>query len=282
MSVQTRSLLHVIGEELARGDLQLPVYPGIATRVQALAASGTANAEQFERLLAHDPAIASHVLRVANSAFYAGLSPVSTIRAAVMRLGLDQLVSIAVLCAQKGQFTARDPQVQTLMQQLWQHSVAVAFGSRWLADRLGYRTQAGECFMAGLFHDIGKLLILKVLDDLRRRGEWPTEVPPSLVQELLSALHCEQGARLIRQWNLSAVYADVAEGHHDPVTDDMTALQLIVRLVNQACTKLGINLYRQDGLVLTVLPEAAGLGVKEVLIAELEIMLEDGLAQLQI
>ena len=282
MRVQTRSLLDVIGEELARGDLQLPVYPGIAARVQALAVSGTANAEQFERLLAHDPAIASHVLRVANSAFYAGLSPVSTIRAAVMRLGLDQLVSIAVICAQKGQFTARDPQVQTLMHRLWQHSVAVAFGSRWLADRLGYRTQASECFMAGLFHDIGKLLILKVLDDLRRRGEWPAEMPPSLVQELLAALHREQGARLIRQWNLSPLYADVAQGHHDPVTDDMMALQLIVRLVNQACTKLGINLYRQDGLVLTALPEAAGLGIKEVLIAELEIMLEDGLAQLQI
>lgn len=282
MSVQTRSLLDVIGEELARGDLQLPVYPGIATRVQALAATGTATADQFERLLAHDPAIASHVLRVANSAFYAGLSPVSTIRAAVMRLGLDQLVSIAVLCAQQGQFTARDPQVQGLMRQLWQHSVAVAFGARWLADRLGYRSQASECFMAGLFHDIGKLLILKVLDDLRRRGEWPAAMPPSLLQELLSALHREQGGRLIRQWNLSSVYADVARGHHEPVTDDMMALQLIVRLVNQACTKLGINLYRQDGLVLTALPEAAGLGIKEVLIAELEIMLEDGLAQLQI
>ena len=282
MSVQNRSLLDVIGEELARGDLQLPVYPGIATRVQALAASGTATADQFERLLVHDPAIASHVLRVANSAFYAGLSPVSTIHAAVMRLGLDQLVSIAVLCAQKGQFVARDAEVQRLMQQLWQHSVAVAFGSRWLADRLGYRSQAGECFMAGLFHDIGKLLILKVLDDLRRRGEWPQELPHSLVQELLAALHGEQGARLIRQWNLSALYADLAQTHHLPAKDDATALYLIVRLVNLACTKLGMNLYRQDGIVLTTSPEACGLGLKEVLVAELEIMLEDGVRQLQI
>lgn len=282
MSVQTRSLLDVINEELARGDLQLPVYPAIASRVQALAASGTGNAEQFERLLAHDPAIASHVLRVANSAFYAGLSPVSTIRAAVMRLGLEQLVSIAVVCAQKGQFAARDPQVQRLMQQLWQHSVAVAFGARWLADRLGYRSQGGECFMAGLFHDIGKLLILKVLDDLRRRGEWPNEMPATLVQELLAALHGEQGARLIRQWNLSPVYADLAQQHHTPIKDDAMALHLIVRLVNQACTKLGMNLYKQEGIVLTALPEASLLGIKEVLIAELEIMLEDGLAQLQL
>ena len=91
-----RSLVDVLEAELGRQDLQLPVYPAIAARVQSLAASGQATADQFERLLAHDPAIASHVLRVANSAFYAGLSSVATIRAAVLRLGLDQLVSIVL------------------------------------------------------------------------------------------------------------------------------------------------------------------------------------------
>jgi len=275
-----RSLIDVLGEELARNDLQLPVYPAIATRVQALAASGTGTSDQFEELLARDPAIASQVLRVANSAFYAGLSSVATIRAAVMRLGLDQLVSLAVVCAQKGQFTGQDPQIQSLMSQLWQHSVAVAFGSRWLAERSGYRSLAGECFMAGLFHDIGKLLILKVLDDLRRRGEWTHELPPSLVQELLTSLHAEQGARLIQQWNLSPLYAEVARLHGSASLEEPNPVHLIVRLVNNACTKLGINLYRQEGITLTASMEAAALGLKEVMIAELEIMLEDGIQTL--
>ena len=272
----TRSLVDVLGEELARNDLQLPVYPGIAFRVQTLASSGTATAEQFERVLSQDPAIASQVLRVANSAFYAGLSSVATITTAVMRLGLDQLVSLAVAMSQQGQFTAKDPQVQLLMRKLWQHSVAVAFGSRWLAERAGYRSQATECFMAGLFHDIGKLLILKVLDDLRRRGEWPHALPESLVQELLASLHAEQGARLIRQWNLSPLYAEVARTHNDPNADEGNPVHLIVRLVNQACTKLGINLYQQEGIVLAASAEASALGVKEVVLAELEIVLEDG------
>ena len=278
--MQSRSLIDVLGDELARNDLQLPVYPGIATRVQALAASGTGTSDQFERLLAQDPAIASQVLRVANSAFYAGLSSVATIKAAVMRLGLDQLVSLAVVCAQKGQFTGHDPQIQQLMSQLWQHSVAVAFGSRWLAERLGYRALASECFMAGLFHDIGKLLILKVLDDVRRRGEWTHELPPSLVQELLASLHAEQGARLIQQWNLSPLYSEVARLHEAGSIEEANPVHLIVRLVNSACTKLGINLYRQDGIALSASMEAAALGAKEVLIAELEIMLEDGMQTL--
>jgi HD-like signal output (HDOD) protein len=278
--MQSRSLIDVLGDELARQDLQLPVYPGIATRVQSLAATTTATAEQFEMLLSHDPAIASQVLRVANSAFYAGLSSVTSIRAAVMRLGLSQLVTLAVACAQKGQFTAQDAHVQRLMSQLWQHSVAVAFGSRWLAERSGYRTLATECFMAGLFHDIGKLLILKVLDDLRRRGDWNHELPLPLVHELLSSLHGEQGARLIQQWNLSPLYAEVARTHGQPVGDDANPVHLIVRLVNNACTKLGMNLYQQDGLVLAASAEASTLGVKDVVIAELEIMLEDGVQSL--
>lgn len=274
--IRSRSLVDVLGEELSRNDLQLPVYPAIAARVQALAASGEATADQFERLLAHDPAIASQILRAANSAFYAGLSSVSTITAAVMRLGLDQLVTLAVAISHKGQFTARDAQVQQLMSQLWQHSVAVAFGSRWLAERSGYRAHASECFMAGLFHDIGKLLILTVIDDLRRRGEWTGELPESLVLELLGSLHAEQGCRLIQQWNLSPLYADVARTHGDAVVDEANPVHLIVRLVNQACTKLGLNLYRQDGIVLAASAEAAALGIKDVTIAELEIMIEDG------
>jgi HD-like signal output (HDOD) protein len=274
--MRSRSLIDVLGEELARNDLQLPVYPTIATRVQALAASGEANADQFEQLLSQDPAIASQVLRAANSAFYAGLSSVATIKAAVMRLGLDQLVTLAVAISQKGQFTARDAQVQQLMSRLWQHSVAVAFGSRWLAERSGYRAHASECFMAGLFHDIGKLLILKVLDDLRRRGDWTGELPESLVQELLSSLHAEQGGRLIEQWNLSPLYADIARTHGVPAPDEANPVHLVVRLVNQACTKLGFNLYQQDGIVLAASAEAAALGIKDVLIAELEIMIEDG------
>lgn len=275
-----RSLVDVLGEELARTDLQLPVYPAIASRVQALAASGTATAEQFERVLSQDPALAAQVLRAANSAFYAGLSSVVTIRSAVMRLGLDQVVSLATALSHKGHFVARDAQIQRLMSQLWQHSVAAAFGSRWLAERAGFRAQASECFMAGLLHDIGKLLILKVLDDVRRRGEWAHELPEALVLEVLASLHADQGARLIRQWNLPTLFADVALTHGDSNEDEANPVRLVVRLVNQACTKLGINLYRVDGIVLAASSEAAALGVKDVLIAELEIMLEDGLQSL--
>lgn len=271
----TLSLLDIINAELASDDLRLPVYPAVATRVQQLAARPSTGADALEAVLVQDPALASQILRVANSAFYAGLNPVDTIKLAVLRLGFAHVVNLAVLCSQRGQFTSPHPQVQALMSRLWQHSVGCALGARWLAHRCGYRARADEAFMAGLFHDIGKLLILKVVDDVRQRGEWSQDLPEALLLELLRTQHAEQGAKLIARWNLPAAYATIARTHHDPDPDQADALALIVRLTNQTCTKLGLNLYTTTDVVLAASPEAAALGLKDVVIAELELMLED-------
>jgi len=269
------SLLDIINTELASDNLQLPVYSPVAARVQLLASRSETTASEMEEVLMLDQTLASQVLRVANSAFYAGLSPVETVRVAVLRLGLDQIVEIAVLCAQKGQFESQTPEIAAILRRLWKHSVCTALGARWLAARSGYRNRAGEAFMAGLFHDIGKLLILRVVDDVRRKGAWTRDLPESLLQELLREQHAEQGARLLSAWNLPQAYVAVARSHHDPEPPQGDPLALIVRLANQTCTKLGLNVYPDPGVVLAASPEAAELGIKDVTIAELEIALED-------
>lgn len=259
----TQSLLEIINAELDSDDLQLPVYSPVAARVQALAAQPDTNAEIMERVLMQDPALASQILRVANSAFYAGLNPVETMRVAVMRLGFEQIVNLAVLCAQRGMFVSTEPQTNALLGRLWQHSVACAMGAKWLAERCGYRNRSSEAFMAGLFHDIGKLLILKVVDDVRRKVEWKHELPEALLLDLLTTQHTQQGARLLTRWNLPASYAHVASVHHAVDPDPGDSLTLIVRLANLTCSKLGLNLYPDPGVVLAASAEAAALGIKD-------------------
>jgi len=252
----------------------------VATRVQTLAARDDTSAEQIERVLLHDPALASQILRVANSAFYAGLSQVETIRAAILRLGLEQIVELAVLCTQRAQYRSADPVVHDIMERLWQHAMACAFGAKWLAERAGYRDRASEAFMGGLLHDIGKLLIVNVIEDLRRRGEWPGEVPTSLLMDLLSTLHAEQGGRLIERWNLSPTYVQIARDHHREHVEDADVPMLVVRIANRVCSKLGFNLRKDPDVVPAALPEVALLGIGEVMLAELEITLEDGMKKL--
>lgn len=279
-AVARRPLVDVIAEALEADDLRLPVYSAVAARVQTMASRTDVTAEKIEQVVLHDPALVSHILRVANSAFYAGLSSVDSIRTAILRLGLNRIVELSVLCTQKAQYRSADPAVQAIMERLWQHAMACAFGARWLAERGGYRDRAAEAFMGGLLHDIGKLLIIKIIEDLRLRGDPSADVPNSLVGELLDTLHTDQGGRLIECWNLAPGLARIARGHHDEDLDDADITMLLVRVADRVCARLGFSMHPDPELVPAALPEVAALGLSDVLIAEMEIVLEDGMKKL--
>ena len=278
MMGEPTSLMQAVEQALASGSLQIPVYSSTVSRLQAIAAKEDADAKQIEQVLNQDAALAAQVLRVANSPFYGGLSKISTISGAVQRLGLRQVVNIAVLTAQRAAHASADPMVKSLMQRLWQHSVGCAIGAKWLAEHANCREHANEAFMAGLLHDVGALLLLRVLESLRTRQP-EQSMPESLILEVIGALHAEQGARLIRHWGLPESYAEVAANHHAAEHDADTVTQL-VRLANEACHKLGMSLTPDPSIRLSTLPECNSLGVRELVLAEMEIAIEDGVAAL--
>jgi HD-like signal output (HDOD) protein len=151
-------------------------------------------------------------------------------------------------------------------------------GSKWLAEKSGYRPLAQEAFLAGLLHDIGKLFLLKVLEDIHTSGHYHLNLSKAIVDEVLDSMHAEQGARLLQQWNLPELYCDVARDHHTEDYDPNHTVLTMVRLVNLTCHKLGIGLHHEASLVLAATAEAQTLETSELLLAELEIMLEDAMA----
>jgi HD-like signal output (HDOD) protein len=279
MVTEQLSLTQAVEQALASGSVQIPVYSSTVSRLQAIVAREDADAKQVEQVLNQDPALAAQVLRVANSPFYGGLSKVSTIAAAAQRLGMRQVVNIAMLTAQRSAHASEDPVVRDFMKRLWQHSVGCAIGAKWLAEHANCREHANEAFMAGLLHDVGALLLLRVLESLRTKQ--PSQsLPESLVLEVITTLHAEQGARLIRHWGLPESYAEVAAHHHDAETDSGDTVCQLVRVANEACHKLGLSLTPDAGVRLSTLPESNSLGLREITLAELEIAIEDGVAAL--
>jgi putative nucleotidyltransferase with HDIG domain len=255
------------------------VYSSTVSRLQALVVREDADAKQVEQVLNQDPALAAQVLRVANSPFYGGLSKISTISAAAQRLGMRQVVNIATLTAQRAAHATPDPVVKFFMKCLWQHSVGCAIGAKWLAEHANCREHANEAFMAGLLHDVGSLLLLRVLESLR--GSQPKQpMPESLILEVITSLHAEQGAQLIRHWGLPESYAQVAATHHGAEADAGDTVAQLVRVANEACHKLGLSLTPDASIRLSTLPESHALGLRELTLAELEIAIEDGVAAL--
>jgi putative nucleotidyltransferase with HDIG domain len=272
-----KNLIELIEEAIASGSVALPVYPAIVGQLRAALADPKCSAETVSRQIVQDPGLASRILRMANSPFYAGLNKAATMKDAVIRLGFATVVQIATLVAQKENFDPRNPRLEKYFDKLWRHSVACALGSEWLAKRLGVLNSAGEAFMGGLFHDIGKLLLLKCIEDILR-GNRSLNFPEELILEMLDLLHEEKGYMLLKAWNLPEIYCEIARTHHREITASTPASVLIVRVADLMAQKLGLALRPKPDLMVSAAEEVARLNISPIALAELEIALEDSQA----
>jgi HD-like signal output (HDOD) protein len=230
----------------------------------------------LRQLINADPGLASQVLRASNSAFYAGLSKVSTVREAIVRLGAREVANLAMLTTQQDLYRSSNAGYNAHAA-LWKHSFCCAVGSKWLAQQGGFATRVQEAFLAGLLHDIGKLFVLKVMEEISLDPDLQVSTSPAVLNEVLTSMHVEQGHLLMVQWHMPHIYCDIVAGHESDPWDQGNSLLAIVRLANLACRKLGIGVRNDPGLLLFSSPESQVLGLKEVALAELEIVIEDAL-----
>jgi HD-like signal output (HDOD) protein len=269
------SLAEVIQRQLDSGKVELPVFNPIAQRIQRETSGDEPDFHLIEQLIVKDPALASEVLKMANSSVYRGLSEVTGIRNAIVRLGAKEVANIVTLVTHQNYFKSKDPFMHRIMRRLWSHSLGCAIGTQFLANKSGLADLAQEAFLAGLMHDIGKLLIIKILDDVISSKLMAINLSEALLNDALDRLHAECGYFLMVKWNLPAKYADVVRNHHNPNFDVKNLLLVIVRLVNKACRKLCLGLRQDSSLTLIATAEFQLLNLSDIDMAELEIKLED-------
>lgn len=271
-----KSLVDIIHERVSSNALQLPVFHHVALKLMDILSKEDFSIAQVAQMVMEDQALTSHVLRMANSAFFGGLSTVTTIRDAIVRLGVRQVTNIVTVVTQSQQYQAKDKTIAAYMQILWKHALGCALGSKWFAEKTGYKELAQEALLAGLLHDIGQLFLLKILGDVQASEPQRTLSKP-VILEVLQQMHVEQGTMLMQHWNIPELYVEIVRQHHDEMYDTNNTLLLIVRLVDMACKKVGIGLHHAPSIVLVTTSEAESLGAKEVVLAELEIMLENAI-----
>ena len=268
------SLIDAINQCVESGEISLPVFNANAARIQQELVKKEPDLEVVEKIINSDQALAGGVLKIANSAFYRGLAEVGTVRSATTRLGTKEIGRVVLLAASKQYFMSADKTINLLMKSLWQHAVGCAYGAVWLAKRHTYGVDQSEAFFAGLFHDVGKLLILVVVEQVKRKNS-TLQITDALLMEAMANLHAQEGSKLLKQWNIPEKLCVVARDHDSAEVDDKNYLLLLVRMANLACHKLGIGLKKDTTLILPATFEAHLLNLSEIDLAELEIALED-------
>jgi HD-like signal output (HDOD) protein len=273
----TVSLLEQINTFVAGENFRLPVFNETALRLQQIARDDNYDIREIERVILCDQVLTSEVLRTANSPFFGGLTVISTINDAVVRLGSQQVADIVMLACEQSRYRADDPELKAIVRKLWSHAVACGMGSQWLARKLDFTDVINEAFIGGLLHDIGKLYLLLVLDAIKASTDGDIDFPRDLVMELLDTVHAEKGYMILKEWNLPHVYCNIAQNHHVDECDSSDIPLLLVRLADQTCVKLGIGPRYDPSIILAEAQEAHNLGAKDLLLAQLQIMLEDTL-----
>jgi HD-like signal output (HDOD) protein len=191
--------------------LELPLLPDVASRILELCGDESKDAGDVARTLHGDPALAGHVLRVANSAAYAPGEEIVSLQQAVGRLGLRAVADIAVAVALRTR-TFRVRGHEAVLRSVWAHSAMAGAWAREIA-RMRRRNVEGA-LLAGLLHDVGRPIVLQAALDLAGELELPAE--PARLAAWMDALHPHAGARLAASWSLPEWMADVALWHHRP------------------------------------------------------------------
>ncbi len=271
---QQRELTVLINRKIDSGEVELPVFDDIALRINREVNENRLDAEHICKIIEEDQVLVADLLRMANSSFFSGLSSVSSLREAAVRLGIRQIASIVFSVSQKRLYSASRGMFKARLTQLWQHTSAVSIGARWLAANSGYRNLADESFVAGLLHDIGKLSLLCALEDII--SSEGLELSDEVVNNILQDMHSEHGAQLLTLWNLPESYKTIVLHLDDEACDPHNVVLCMIRLVDKACVLEDINDMPTDEVViLENMPEVAALSLSDRDLAELRLVLQE-------
>lgn len=219
--------------KVVTGITVLPSLPSLYRELIREMEAPNASLKKIGEIIAQDMAMTAKVLQLVNSAFFGLPQRVINPQQAVTLLGLNNLKPLVFYIHLFEAFQAA-PGSGFAIEALWEHSVAVGGLAREITRlEKADREVVDEALTAGMLHDIGKLLLLRLPDYRRklkepagRKGGWS----PADEYALLGTSHAELGAYLLGLWGIADAVVEAVAFHHQPgksVADRFTVLTTV-------------------------------------------------------
>ncbi|MCF7802890.1 MAG: HDOD domain-containing protein [Candidatus Marinimicrobia bacterium] len=142
----------------------LPTLPDVVVKITELVNSPNSSMRQIESVIEVDPVLSSTVLKVVNSSFYGMAQEISALRLALVILGIKEIKNLVLSLSVFRLFSGKTYKQDFNLKDFWHHSATTGQIAKTLSQRLNLQF-AGEEFVGGLIHDIGKVVLFKTLDD---------------------------------------------------------------------------------------------------------------------
>jgi len=246
MVVETRlGVIEEIISRFKRGEITLPSPPQISIKFKEMINKG-AKVPEIAALLKQDMAVSFQLISVSNSTYYRGISEIETLDQAISRLGIDTTKRYVEAISNQALYAATNKQFAAFISKLWEHSLSCAYASQIITEVLKIKL-SDDAFTMGLFHDIGKLILLQIFGELEIKGQLREEGSRVEMFNDLDTYHGKFGAVLLKKWKFPTVYAQIAMYHNnlervDPIPKSL----LIVHFANILVKSMGFDINQQS------------------------------------
>ncbi|NTV53532.1 MAG: HDOD domain-containing protein [Candidatus Firestonebacteria bacterium] len=227
-------------------------------RLAKLACDPEVDLAEICRVIEYDQVITAQVLHWANSAWSASQSQILTVKDAVVRCGVGQVVKLVMGHCLAKPLKNTVPGYDLLENELWQHSVAAALAAECL-EKIVHKNLPAPAFTVALMHDIGKLLLERhlgpeVMEEMRHQI---TERGISYIEaerEMLGTDHAVLGGAIARYWQFPETLVAGIEQHHteihvpDPLLDSVQVANAVAKLIGVGLGSEQMNLTIHPGV----------------------------------
>ncbi|MEL7497668.1 MAG: HDOD domain-containing protein [Planctomycetota bacterium] len=243
----------LLNEELARARtliasatqsiFELRPFPAIAIRVSQSCSNPDTTTRELAEIVESDATFATKIMRVVNSSLFACTREITTIRQALVILGRRSVVELVMSIAAQRVFYTEDTTRQARLE-IFEHSLACAVVGRSLVSFQQLSIDGGSAFLAGVVHDIGKLIFLDLAPNVYPRllaAVDPSMSAAEAEQRLFGANHAMLGELLAKTWGLSTNITDVIGSHHNVDPSTTTPLTQTIQRANRLVKAWGLG-----------------------------------------
>jgi putative nucleotidyltransferase with HDIG domain len=204
-------LLRSISQKLQQEEIQLPSAPKLLGKIINMLNDDSTSTTAIADLIEKEPTVSTRILKAANASAFADKTPCKTTHDAVQRLGLKKMMNYVMIINNAQFFSFEEPIYKKIREELWKHSLQVAVCAKYIGEHVGF-SLPDSLFTYGLLHDIGKLSLLRVIQELPQDEDSTDE---ESIWLCFKKFHTQFGSTLLHKWAFPQEFVEVAKSHHD-------------------------------------------------------------------